>query len=57
MISSYVLIAFLTLNHWEAGGLAMQEFESRGTCEFAKQSIKSSMNASTRIKLLICVPK
>jgi len=52
---------FLTLSGWEAGGLAMQEFNTYESCTAAKQvllnSQKSYPGSSVRIKILTCVKK
>ena len=54
----YILIAFLTVNNWEAGGLDMQEFNTKSSCESAKYIItKSIKNKRVNIKILECIKK
>jgi hypothetical protein len=56
----FILIIFLTLRGWEAGGLTMQEFTTKESCEKAKSTIMHSIEDSRwkiNIKLLQCIRK
>lgn len=59
----YVLIGFLYLNTWEAGGVITQEFSSKASCEYAKAIVESQSYGKHTIdnyvgaKFLVCVKK
>jgi len=58
----YVLIMFLSLSSWEAGGVSMQEFNTYESCISAKQQVLKQIEVPRRgskitVKILTCVKK
>lgn len=60
----YILIAFLNLSRWEAGGAISQEFKSSKSCELAKKHllgtaarVNKAKSNRVEFQFIVCVKK